>query len=989
MRLAPLLTLLGGGVFLFSSCDINMTATSIPLPIRNAVLNLSQSNGTIVADAKGFEDANPQIAIRSPDAVANGVRFNQGSSAETITMPDPEFGDHMVINYKGKGSPSVRYLTFFNPTSLCYERTGSTVAMTTYPGEVEVSQIVDSSTFYTKMVWQTDPTGKVTLTRKRTGKSYAITAAAFIPGVQLQVAESFDPPLEVGERFTHTLAAAVGTANNQVRFYNQYGGRHDLGGTFEATLDLVAANYPKLTDGYVMSCWEAEFPGGGVRITEHPCYLGRRVRFNNRTGSMPAELTAATDYYIVRLDSTDPRLCYVSATPEGAEINVSTVVGNYQVYYYPDGRDSTMAGLNLRCLTGANAGEVRAMGAITSNVADTEWTINMEESFTSPIAQDDTFEIEAPDVSGAPVPFDKWAYFLPMCQLNGREQGLPAKSPVTITTGAGTTSFVAEDANFAFVGAVPFYDGCPVRIYPKVFNDNAGTPSSQTFPTGLVAGQTYYVINSNSSTGEFELSATYDGVAIDLTGTTGQVHWICFSETSQHLDNPAPPGFNYNNQKCVPDTYNPYRGASQALTPSQAQPKIAYHWGWAQRLAERLGEDVYVVDLAVGGSTLSEVTAPPSSGYSLGWFDQSAHTHWAPGLTSLRARFLAVLDAAELAAAREGVRLKFKGVCFPQGESDAVTLDRANRYQALLDGFKAFVRAELKRRELWDGEEDQLPFLQPRIRTSTTGSWPYSAQVNAAIDALAKADPWGRTWNTDAYTLIDNVHYDGASMDLLAKSAASNLFDFLDGDGGNVLRICKLALRQAGESSAVSSVFPPDAGSKEAELCNAFYPEAREHMLDRHAWDFVVRNELLVEAATNERPHDWNHAYELPLNFRGMIGLGEDEMSAFDSRAIKIKHSIEMTSAGRRVLYANHAPDLYARYKTKLVDPAMFDAAFVNSCAAYMAAMIIRTTMKGEEGIKAGDAMERRAYGLFRSAASVDANHTRDSSQTQQGGWRR
>ena len=89
MRPTPLLTLLGSGVFLFSSCDINMTATSTPLPVRNAVLNLSQSNGTTVADAKGFEDANPQIAIRSPSAVASGVRFNQGSRSETITMPDP------------------------------------------------------------------------------------------------------------------------------------------------------------------------------------------------------------------------------------------------------------------------------------------------------------------------------------------------------------------------------------------------------------------------------------------------------------------------------------------------------------------------------------------------------------------------------------------------------------------------------------------------------------------------------------------------------------------------------------------------------------------------------------------------------------------------------------------------------------------------------------------------------------------------------------
>jgi len=987
-----LLTLLGGGVLFFTSCDINMTAIAVPLPTKDVLINLSQSNGTTVGDAKGFEDANPQIALRNPVAVALSRRFNQGSARDEITLPDPEFGDHRVVNYRGKGSPTVRYLTFFNPTSTCYERTGAAVSMPTYPGEFEVSEITNGTTFKTKMIWQADPTGKVTITRRRTGVAYTITASSPIPGVSLTANKSFDPPLEVGERFTHTVAAMDAGSTTQVRFYNQFGGHHDLGGTFEATLNGVAADYPNASVGsYTLSVWETTFGTGTGKVTclEHPLYLGRRIRFLQRTGTLPVELAVATDYYIVRLDA-DGKSAYISATPDGSEITFSAASGDFQVAFYPDGRDSTMAGMNLHCLTGANAGEVRAMGDVTPNAAGTVWTVNVTEAFTNAVTQDDTFEILPPDVGGAPVPFDKWAYFLPVCQLNGREQGLPAKSPVTITTGTGTTSFLATDGNYPAIGATAFYNGCPVRFWRKVYSDAAGSASGEVWPTGLTEGVEYFVVNFNSTTGSFQVSATYDGTPISLTGTTAQIHWVTFSETSLHIDNPAPPGFNFNNQRCVPFTYNPYRGATNGLTPDVEQPKVAYHWGWAQRIAERIGRDVYVIDLAVGGSTLSEVVVPPTNANGgIGWFDPASMNHWAPGEAALRARFLRVLDAAELAATREGVQLRIRGVCFPQGESDSVTVDRAERYMGNSLRFKAFVRAELKKRGLWDGEADELPFLHPQIRTSTTGQWPQSATVNKSIIKLANADPFSRTWNTDAYTLFDEVHYAGVSLDTMARSAAANLFDYLDGDDGNVLRICKLAMRMAGESSVFDSVYPPDADSKEAELAAAFYPEAREHMLDRHAWDFAVFTELLEEASANERTHDWRHAYELPLNLRGVIGLGEDEMSAFDMKAVKIKHSIELRSDSTRVLYANQSPDLYIRYKLNKVDPSKFSAAFINACAAYMASMVVRTTMKGEEGIKAGAALEKRAYGMFKDAASVDARHTRDTSQSQQIGWRR
>ena len=43
-------------------------------------------------------------------------------------------------------------------------------------------------------------------------------------------------------------------------------------------------------------------------------------------------------------------------------------------------------------------------------------------------------------------------------------------------------------------------------------------------PTGLTAGATYYVINSDTVAGTFQLSATYDGTAINTSGSQSGVH---------------------------------------------------------------------------------------------------------------------------------------------------------------------------------------------------------------------------------------------------------------------------------------------------------------------------------------------------------------------------------------------------------------------------------------------------------------------------------
>lgn len=1020
-----------------------MTSLSASLPVRKVLIVLGQSNSTAIAPAKTFEDQNYRIALRNPKVEARARYYHEGTTRDEIVLPDSEFGDFQTLNYRDKGALSVRYLTFFNPISTCYDKSDAAnpIAVPTYPGTLQVTEVVNANTFKTELVWQADPVhtqgsggsqtthSHVPLTRLRTGQVYTMKTDPS-PGSEVEVTQSFDPPLVVGERFSYPLTESesqVAGNHDTLALYNQFGGFHDPGGVIEAATSTMRA--PSTTvGGFSVSVWDADLRTDNVvTCTEHALHVGRRFQFveantnlnpdsNNapRGSYMPGGYSGGTstptvdfgvDYYIVRIDDDDPTKAHFSDAPDGEPIAFTAPSGNepeaedIRIAFLPDGRDSTLEGMQVRCLTGANAGEVRPLGKVVyvpaENNNPARWDCKVAEDFTNHVGQNDTFEFTPPDApDGTAVPFDKWAYFLPVCQFFGREQGLQAQLPVKVLNGAlvnqaysgSAWGIPADPDTGAFINTV--YVGCPVRFYQRVWNDFGATgsstgPSSPNFSTELTVGQTYYVVSVGVG-GSFQISDTYDGPPKTLSET--DEFYMDWAETFLQKDNPAPPGFNYSNQENTPEPFQPYRGGSHATTPLEGQPTIAYHWGLAQRLAERIGESVYVIDFSVGLSSLAEsVVLRQDRPEGYGWHDPGSMQHWGAGPASLRARWLRHLDAAEIAAAREGVKLEVIGVVFAQGESDADSMALAERYYTNIDGFKSFVRETLKDRGWWAKEVHEIPFLQPKLSTKTPVNADEIKTVNAAIVQAADEDPFSKTWSTDSYVQFDQIHYDGAGMDKLAQTA----FTYMDGYMNALdipLRICQLALALAGERSGITSVYPSD-GSVEADLCAQFYPEARDRIFEAHAWDFLVREAALVET-TNER-EDWKYAFQVPRAASGVLGLGEDIMSAFDNKAVKIKFSIELNSASERVLYANQPAPLTVRYKARTADPRHFSTTCIQAIAHMVASMIVRTTMKGEEGVKVGEALEQRAMQTFKQAASIDANQTRDSSQSQTLGWRR
>jgi hypothetical protein len=253
--------------------------------------------------------------------------------------------------------------------------------------------------------------------------------------------------------------------------------------------------------------------------------------------------------------------------------------------------------------------------------------------------------------------------------------------------------------------------------------------------------------------------------------------------------NPFPPGFNYPNHIATPQFYQPFVGESYLYGPSSpfaTSARAAYHTGLANRLQEQQGEIIYVVNLAVDGVTLAQqdlyvpALVPVQA---IGWFDPAQQTSWSAGdRNNLFQRLVDTLDAAKLAAQRDGDTLECMGVFFVQGEGDASFVDSAERYYRNLTTFKRQVRAAIKSANLYSGTESTIPWVQPLV---TSTPWTFSATVNQAIQLCVSEDRYMRTVAMNDATKIvgDSAHYDAAGITLLEYRAFTlwrNISESLD-----------------------------------------------------------------------------------------------------------------------------------------------------------------------------------------------------------------
>lgn len=196
------------------------------MAVRKFFLNIGQSNAGPSADAASWWALHPNLDIRSSDPNVFATNFPRGSYSDTYTFPAGVFPQHGTVNLKGTAIQSLRYLTFYDPQPTGYAD---------YPGTMRVATVVGTDGMTSQQYWTASMVGQ-TITRRRTGVVYTISAHTS-PGSALTVSTNFDPPLQAGEIFTHTLLATAGGSDTVFTHSLQYGQTFSGGPTIEASLE--------------------------------------------------------------------------------------------------------------------------------------------------------------------------------------------------------------------------------------------------------------------------------------------------------------------------------------------------------------------------------------------------------------------------------------------------------------------------------------------------------------------------------------------------------------------------------------------------------------------------------------------------------------------------------------------------------------------------------------------------------------------------------
>jgi len=626
----------------------------------------------------------------------------------------------------------------------------------------------------------------------------------------------------------------------------------------------------------------------------------------------------------------------------------------------------SLTGLQARCISGVskNKGEARALNDIKVAAAPRITYVNCD-AFPEKPGAGDTFVIEPQNQVAE---FHKWAMWLPWCPFEGKAQ----------YDGPGLVVWLINTAPFNLFASVaglkaPLEVGMKVRLY----TDGA-------LPASLQAGQDYFIhsiVPGIPGVFGFELKANYDDTTPIAYSEEDFIDPAYFGVTTMFVvdqtgkGNPFPPGFNYPNHYATPRPYQPFDGPMFMAK----EPSAAFHTSLGYKFYEHYGEVFNIALSAIGQSSVGhkEVRDVDTILTGHSWYDRMQFKSWSPGEpNNCFSRVLDTLDAAKTAFEAEGDTGECVGIFYAQGETDASLLRLADNYENGMRKLKAAMRQAVKERGLTSLDEDKIPFIHPQIKNYDI--YPGTEVVNAAITALADEDPYSRTVSVDGVDLLPNdVHYTGQGMSLLGDRCYEAWKD-IQRSGSSEVDICNLALTHIGDKAAITSINPSD-GSHQADLCARYYPLARDLLLERHRWDFTVRQVALVALSSSGRT-DWEFAYKLPSNFAGVIAVIEknstDDQISEGTPAPK-PFAIETNSDLERVLYTN-VSEAVLRYQAKVTDSTKFSQMFVHAASWQLASMLAGALIKGDDGAAMVQRCLQMAEFYTTRAAAFDSRTTRN-----------
>jgi len=185
--------------------------------------------------------------------------------------------------------------------------------------------------------------------------------------------------------------------------------------------------------------------------------------------------------------------------------------------------------------------------------------------------------------------------------------------------------------------------------------------------------------------------------------------------------------------------------------------------------------------------------------------------------------------------------------------------------------------------------------------------------------------------------------------------------------------LCNRALTAVGDAGVVTSISPPD-NTKQAILCQRFYPQAVNEVLQLHPWGCATTRVTLTEVIGGGNDA-WKYCYEIPAGMLAAIemlppGAPDDYR---DQDGLKVPFRFERDADGVVRIYSN-LENAILRYTVYETDPNKFDPLLQEGIVQRLAAKLVGPLRGGAEGDSATVRHLQLADEMIRRARQSDGN---------------
>lgn len=144
------------------------------------------------------------------------------------------------------------------------------------------------------------------------------------------------------------------------------------------------------------------------------------------------------------------------------------------------------------------------------------------------------------------------------------------------------------------------------------------------------------------------------------------------------------------------------------------------------------------------------------------------------------------------------------------------------------------------------------------------------------------------------------------------------------------VNICNLALQQMGRSTRIASL--SETTTEAGLICALQYPISRDAVLRAFPWNFAQRRAALT-AFVEAPAFEYANHFKLPSDFLFLTEI----FGSYDA-PYKLETFSSSSSGAIRVIVTDLGAPLNIRYTARISDASLFDALFITTLAAHMAA---------------------------------------------------